>query len=50
MTKDIEVVRGTGNVFRDFGRSNADLEQPRRCAGRTDHPRPGRAGTLGEEG
>ena len=29
MTKDIEVVRGTGNVFRDFGRSNADLEQLR---------------------
>lgn len=29
MTKDIEVVRGTGNVFRDFGRPNADLEQLR---------------------
>jgi predicted XRE-type DNA-binding protein len=23
----LEVVRGTGNVFRDFGRNNADAEQ-----------------------
>ena len=27
MTKDIEITRGSGNVFRDFGRENADLEQ-----------------------
>lgn len=27
MTHDIEIVRGSGNVFRDFGRPNADLEQ-----------------------
>ena len=26
---DIELVRGSGNVFRDFGRPNADLEQAR---------------------
>ena len=29
MTKHIELVRGSGNVFRDFGRPNADLEQLR---------------------
>ena len=29
MTKDIELVRGSGNVFRDFGRPDADLEQLR---------------------
>ena len=29
MTKDMELVRGSGNVFRDFGRPNADLEQLR---------------------
>jgi predicted XRE-type DNA-binding protein len=29
MTKGIELVRGTGSVFRDFGRPNADLEQLR---------------------
>ena len=29
MIKDIEVVRGNGNAFRDFGRPNADLEQLR---------------------
>jgi len=29
MTKDIELVHGSGNVFRDFGRPNADLEQLR---------------------
>ena len=29
MTRDVELVRGSGNVFRDFGRSNADLEQLR---------------------
>jgi len=29
MTKNIELVRGNGNVFRDFGRPNADLEQLR---------------------
>jgi predicted XRE-type DNA-binding protein len=27
--KDLEMVRGRGNVFRDFGRPNADLEQAR---------------------
>ena len=26
---DLELVRGSGNVFRDFGHSNADLEQAR---------------------
>jgi predicted XRE-type DNA-binding protein len=26
---DMELVRGSGNVFRDFGRPNADLEQAR---------------------
>lgn len=25
--KSIEVVRGSGNVFRDFGRANADVQQ-----------------------
>jgi predicted XRE-type DNA-binding protein len=29
MTKVIDLVRGSGNVFRDFGRPNADLEQLR---------------------
>lgn len=29
MKEDIEVVRGSGNVFRDLGRPNADLEQLR---------------------
>ena len=29
MTKGIDLVRGSGNVFRDFGRPNADLEQLR---------------------
>jgi predicted XRE-type DNA-binding protein len=28
-TEDLEIVRGSGNVFRDFGRLNADLEQAR---------------------
>jgi predicted XRE-type DNA-binding protein len=27
MTDETEIVRGSGNVFRDFGRENADLEQ-----------------------
>lgn len=27
--KDLEIVRGSGNVFRDLGRPNADLEQAR---------------------
>lgn len=27
--EEFEVVRGSGNVFRDFGRSNADAEQLR---------------------
>ena len=27
MTKDIEITRGSGNVFHDFGHPNADLEQ-----------------------
>ena len=26
---DVELVRGSGNVYRDFGRPNADLEQAR---------------------
>src|SRR5258706_15954880 len=29
MTDDMELVRGSGNVFRDFGDANADLEQAR---------------------
>jgi predicted XRE-type DNA-binding protein len=29
MKRDVEIVRGSGNVFRDFGRANADLEQLR---------------------
>jgi predicted XRE-type DNA-binding protein len=29
MNNDLELVRGSGNVFRDFGRPNADLEQAR---------------------
>lgn len=28
-TEDLEIVRGSGNVFRDLGRPNADLEQAR---------------------
>ena len=27
MNEDIEIVRGSGNVFRDFGHPNADVEQ-----------------------
>ena len=29
MSDDLEFVRGSGNVFRDFGDANADLEQAR---------------------
>ena len=29
MSDDFEIVRGSGNVFRDFGRCNADVEQAR---------------------
>jgi predicted XRE-type DNA-binding protein len=29
MTEKLEIVRGSGNVFRDFGDPNADLEQTR---------------------
>jgi Uncharacterized conserved small protein len=29
MTEEIEFIRGSGNVFRDFGRPNADAEQLR---------------------
>ncbi len=29
MSDDFEVVRGSGNVFRDFGHPNADLEHAR---------------------
>ena len=29
MKDDMKVVRGSGNVFRDFGKPNADLEQAR---------------------
>jgi predicted XRE-type DNA-binding protein len=27
--KDFELIRGSGNVYRDFGRANADVEQAR---------------------
>ena len=27
MSEEIEIVRGSGNVFRDFGHPNADVEQ-----------------------
>jgi len=27
MTKKLEIVKGSGNVFRDFGYQNADVEQ-----------------------
>jgi predicted XRE-type DNA-binding protein len=29
MNEDFEIVRGSGNVYRDFGRPNAGLEQAR---------------------
>lgn len=29
MSKDIELVRGSGNIYRDFDRPNANLEQAR---------------------
>jgi predicted XRE-type DNA-binding protein len=29
MKNDFELIRGSGNVFRDFGRPNANLEQAR---------------------
>ena len=29
MNDDFEVIRGSGNVFHDFGHENADLEQAR---------------------
>ena len=29
MNDDFELIRGSGNVFRDFGRANADLKQAR---------------------
>jgi len=29
-SKQMEVVRGSGNVFRDFGHEQADVEQLRR--------------------
>jgi predicted XRE-type DNA-binding protein len=29
MKDDFKLIRGSGNVFRDFGRSNANLEQAR---------------------
>ena len=29
MTEEIELVRGSGNIFRDMGRADADLEQLR---------------------
>ena len=29
MTEKIELIRGSGNIFRDFGVPNADLEQAR---------------------
>ena len=47
---DLELVRGRGNVFRDFGDANPDLEQARailaanmRGAARTLVPRRSRA-------
>jgi predicted XRE-type DNA-binding protein len=27
MSEEIEIIRGSGNVFRDFGHPNADVEQ-----------------------
>jgi predicted XRE-type DNA-binding protein len=27
MTEELELVRGSGNIFRDFGHPNADVEQ-----------------------
>ena len=27
MTEELELIRGSGNVFRDFGHPNADVEQ-----------------------
>jgi predicted XRE-type DNA-binding protein len=29
MNDDFELIRGSGNVFRDFGRPNSDVEQAR---------------------
>ncbi len=29
MNDDLELIRGSGNAFRDFGRVNADVEQAR---------------------
>ena len=29
MNDDFELIRGSGNVFQDFGRTNADVEQAR---------------------
>ena len=29
MSDDFELIRGSGNVFRDFGRPNPDLKQAR---------------------
>ena len=29
MSDDLELIRGSRNVFRDFGRANANLEQAR---------------------
>ena len=29
MNDDFELIRGTGNIFRDLGRADADLEQAR---------------------
>ncbi|HYA42635.1 MAG TPA: helix-turn-helix transcriptional regulator [Syntrophobacteraceae bacterium] len=29
MNDDFEIIRGSGNAFRDFGRVNADIEQAR---------------------
>ena len=29
MTEEFEIIRGSGNVFHDFGRINANLEQAR---------------------
>ena len=29
MSSEFELIRGSGNIFRDFGNANADLEQAR---------------------
>ena len=38
MNDDFELIRGSGNVFRDFGRVNAGVEQARAILAAEDHP------------